>query len=111
MLIFIYENGAFLVTCAALEPAPGITAANVRRIRPGMTREEVEALLGGPHHSASWENMRAVWPSPWAGLWRGSDGCVTVVFDPPGRVRGAEFRPDPGRPPGPLNPFRKAIGR
>jgi hypothetical protein len=28
--------------------APGLTGDNVRRIKPGMTLAEVEALLGGP---------------------------------------------------------------
>jgi hypothetical protein len=32
---------------------PSLTEDNVRRLRPGMTLAEVEALLGGP---ATWEN-------------------------------------------------------
>ena len=32
----------------ALEPAPGVTEANVRRLRGGMSRDRVERLLGGP---------------------------------------------------------------
>jgi hypothetical protein len=38
---------AFVVTDALLWE-PGVTEANVRRIRVGMTMAEVEALLGGP---------------------------------------------------------------
>jgi hypothetical protein len=39
--------GALLLTDRLLW-APGLTEDNVRRIRPGMTLAEVEALLGGP---------------------------------------------------------------
>jgi hypothetical protein len=42
---------AFLVTEAALGPRPGVTEVNARRIRPGMTMAEVEAVLGGPGDS------------------------------------------------------------
>jgi hypothetical protein len=53
----LWLAGLALVVCALLLTdrllwAPGLTEDNVRRIRPGMTLAEVEALLGGP---ASWE--------------------------------------------------------
>jgi hypothetical protein len=38
--------GALLAADAALGPRPGVTAANVRRIREGMTLEQVEGILG-----------------------------------------------------------------
>ena len=38
--------GALLITDALLW-TPGLTEVNVRRLRPGMTLTEVEALLGG----------------------------------------------------------------
>jgi hypothetical protein len=38
----------FLITEAALGSRPGVTEANVKRIRPGMTLGAVEVLLGGP---------------------------------------------------------------
>src|SRR5262245_55803841 len=40
--------GAFLLTDRALSLWPGVTEANVRRVRPGMTSHQVEALLGRP---------------------------------------------------------------
>jgi hypothetical protein len=40
---------------------PGLTEDNVRRLRPGMTLAEVEALLGGPATEA--EEMPADWPA------------------------------------------------
>jgi hypothetical protein len=39
---------AFAVTDWALSLRPGVTEANVRRLREGMTLAEVEAILGGP---------------------------------------------------------------
>jgi hypothetical protein len=33
---------------------PGVTAANVRRIRPGMTVQDVKAILGGPDSATAW---------------------------------------------------------
>src|ERR1051326_560269 len=43
---------AFLLTDQLLWE-PGVSQASVRRIRPGMTLAEVEAILGGPSDSAS----------------------------------------------------------
>jgi hypothetical protein len=63
---------AFTVTAAALGPRPGATEANVRRIRNGMIREEVEAILGG---KGSWGDR------PGAPLFRdGSDGRVARTY-------------------------------
>ncbi len=39
---------AFVITDGVLGSGPGVTEANVRRIRVGMTLQEVEAILGGP---------------------------------------------------------------
>ncbi len=37
---------AFLLTDWLLTPPPGVTEANVKRLRPGMTVEQIEAILG-----------------------------------------------------------------
>jgi hypothetical protein len=48
---------------------PGLTEDNVRRIRPGMTLAEVEALLGGP--AADTFEMPADYPAyRWQRDWR-----------------------------------------
>ena len=38
--------GALLVTCAVLGPPPGVTEANVRRIRPGMAPTDARRVVG-----------------------------------------------------------------
>jgi hypothetical protein len=48
---------AFVVMDALLWE-PGVTEANVRRIRPGMTLAQVEAILGGPGESPWDRDMR-----------------------------------------------------
>ncbi len=107
--------GAFAATHELLGPWPGATEANVRRIRKGMTLEQVEAILGG---KGSWGNRPPTAPIPsptgdgWgmdvlgggeSGLggrkdyyWVGPDGYAHVAFSWsfPGeakRVRQARF--------------------
>jgi hypothetical protein len=74
---------ALVITEAALGPPPGVTQPNVHRIRPGMTMQEVEALLGGP------PALRLGRGAQWEGL----DGVAVVFLDRDGRVVAAEFRP------------------
>jgi hypothetical protein len=49
---------ALAVTDWALSLRYGVTEANYRRIRPGMTLEQVEAILGPPggtgYHATTW---------------------------------------------------------
>ena len=54
----------------ALSLRPGVTEANARRIRPGMTLAEVEGLLG-----EAWLGPGDEW-----GVWYGDDGFVTVYY-------------------------------
>jgi hypothetical protein len=76
---------AFAVTDAVLGPRPGATEANVTRIRNGMTRKEVEAILGG---KGSWGDrpgaplMRdASWGIPQTHYhWVGANGYASVTF-------------------------------
>jgi outer membrane protein assembly factor BamE (lipoprotein component of BamABCDE complex) len=64
---------------ALVPPTPGITYANYSRIEKGMSRAEVEALLGKPKEKSSiiWENA--------------DDDLVTVVFDRNGKVESAAW--------------------
>ncbi len=91
--------GAFALTDALLTPPPGVTEANARHIRPGMTWEEVEKVLGGPG-----EPVFEFGNGLGTGLytWRGADGEVFVWFHriqialgPVDRVRFQRARPTP----------------
>jgi hypothetical protein len=70
---------AFVVTDAALGPRPGVTEANARRIRPGMTLREVETVLGGRGLCMADGTASTVFhPEPY--LWAGPDARILVVF-------------------------------
>jgi len=79
----------------------------VRRLRPGMTLAEVEALLGGP--AADSFEMPADYPAyRWQREWREGGEVVVVQFFADGRVMAAQGR---GRPqPGPLARLRAWLG-
>jgi hypothetical protein len=72
----ILVDGALALTHELLGPWPGVNERNVRRIKDGMTLQEVEAILGGP----------GVWRTKSGGVhytatvyeWRGA-GSVAIV--------------------------------
>src|SRR5262249_29060712 len=82
---------------------PGLTEDHVRRLRPAMTLEQVEALLGGP--ATDTFEMPADYPAyRWQREWREGGEVVVVQFFADGRVRATAGR---GRPqPGPLARLR-----
>jgi hypothetical protein len=75
----------------ALGPQPGVTHANVKRIKTGMTLSEVKAVLG-PHPYednplALEELTRQRHELGIGGLvWRGTEGSALVWLDRKGRV-------------------------
>src|SRR5262245_21451380 len=80
---------------------PGLTEANVRHIRPGMTLAEVEALLGGP--ATRTFDMRQEAPGEklgfrWLRKWVDEGARLEVQFFEDGRVMaaGGYGRPQPG---------------
>ena len=90
---------------------PGLTEDNVRRIRPGMTLAEVEALLGGP--AAVTVDMHPVAPDEergfrWLRRWKAEGAAVDVQFFEDGRVMAAGGRGLPQ--PGPLARLRAWLG-
>jgi hypothetical protein len=87
--------------------APGLTEDNVRRIRPGMTLLEVEALLGGP--AADTFEMPADYPAyRWQRESRGEGAAVEVRCSADGRVMAGGGRGR--RQPGPLARLRAWLG-
>src|SRR5262249_44084648 len=78
---------AFSVTCELLRQ-PGITETNVRRIRSGMTLQQVEGILGEPAHQESRNGLRLLLSGgELARIWRTREGAVHVVgFGGDGRV-------------------------
>ncbi len=96
--------GAFLVT-DGLFYQPGVTQANVRRIRLGMTEPEVEGILGG---SAAGGYVSQ--PTSRTRIWSGVDGLAVVRFGQHDRVNRRVFIPDRSRPPGHLRQFFSRLG-
>jgi hypothetical protein len=76
---------------------PGLTEDNVRRIRPGMTLAEVEALLGGPA-ADTFEMPPDYMAYRWQREWREGGASVVVQFFEDGTVMAAadRGRPRPG---------------
>src|SRR5262245_51808512 len=76
---------AFALTYALLGPPPAVTEANVRRIKPGMTLAEVEAILGGLGREGTGPARMRMWP--------GAGGYAFVYFQGDSTVRDAFFWP------------------
>ncbi len=64
-------------------PPPGITPAHAARIMDGMTRRDVEAILGGPARSETPQKMDASGPEE---TWNSDTVRVVIVFDADNRV-------------------------
>ena len=70
---------------ALLPPPPGATYANYSRIEKGMTRGEVEALLGEPRVNERIDEHAQI-------TWRNEDGDrINVDFDKNGLVMGSAW--------------------
>ncbi len=82
-LALLMLAGAFLLTDALLWE-PGVTEWNVQRIRPGMTFEEVEALLGA-HGFLAGGNRNAQKQEAW--VWDGQSGFAWVIVNERREVR------------------------
>ena len=97
--------GAFLLTDALLW-RPGVTEANVRRIRPGMKRTEVEAVLGRQNGGTI-----IMGGLPRIEVWEGECGVANVQFDRHGGTQAAQFlTAPPTRESNPLTRLRAWLG-
>jgi hypothetical protein len=89
-----------------------ITQENCDRIREGMNREEVEAILGPPGYYAT-EPVVALYPPSISladrpSAWTGNKGWISVNFDGHDLVRSKSFSPNTD---GPLEKLAKRIER
>ncbi len=90
--ILVALVAAAFVVADHLLSQPGVSEANVRRVRTGMTLPEVEALFGGPPQARVEGGVV---------LWRGPAGVAYVLVDGQDKVIGAAFIPAdrlPARP-------------
>jgi hypothetical protein len=121
--VFLLGVGLLLVAVACaltleLLTPPRLTAASARRVKPGMTLAEVEAVVGVHHH------FRPLSRGLHQHIWVSRHGCAWVdFFDATGRVASVQFADADhdfaaqniqmfGLPPesGPLDALRKALG-
>jgi hypothetical protein len=111
--VYLLGLGAALVALAlaftdrALSLRPGVTEANVKRIRAGMTLGQVNALLG----SRPTDRLSVMGPGgpPFTYVWKGPAGMALVYELPGGRVRAAQWVRDEDQP-GPLARLRSWLG-
>jgi hypothetical protein len=108
---------AFVVTCQVLEAQPGVTEANFKRIKEGMSLAEVEAILGGRatsevnFHRVLLRLKRCCFPveeydrCAWRRKWTSPRGTVTIMFGIEGTVTESHFEAAP--PSGPLDWVRE----
>src|SRR5262245_1337053 len=75
--IFVLAALSAVTIPALLPPTPGVTYANYNRIEKGMTRADVERLLGEPHQM---EATNCVW-------FGNEMNDLFVVFDENDRVK------------------------
>jgi hypothetical protein len=94
---------------------PGVTEANVKRIKPGMRLDEVRAILGSEGRSIATaqinpRDVRELW------VWEDKGGLVMVGFEgEPRWNRDAQvieviWRPSSSPPLGPLDRLRAWLG-
>jgi hypothetical protein len=75
--------------------ADPITETNVRRVKEGMPREEVQRLLGWPTKKPRMMVFSpSAWPESWScEQWTGRGGVVTVYFDSDEKAVHVRFSP------------------
>jgi hypothetical protein len=113
LLALLVVVGALTVGLLSLPHGGRVTRANCERIKVGMTKTEVYAILGkpwdgslldseGPSHGDQVETLRAFDAQdelPYSGpYWMGSDVGICVFFNIDGRVIHTELFMDADRP-------------
>src|SRR5262245_56401828 len=96
------------VTDWVLSLRPGVTEANVKRIRAGMTVREVEALLGC--RAAPMTVSDKDFPLPNICVQEGDEGWALIYVESDGRVSKASWHSFDRTRPGPLDRLRAWLG-
>jgi hypothetical protein len=87
---------------------PGVTEANLKQVRAGMTLQEVEALLGGPGvKGCRAANSTSTSPEY---SWDSDEGRALVSIGSDGRVEAASWTAFDRERPGPLERFLGWLG-
>jgi hypothetical protein len=102
----------------ALSLQPGVTEANARRIRAGMTLAEVEAILGGRYSElilgrpcrVAAASGHTLPPTSWTACWDSDSGVAFVNFDRGDQVKGVVFMPSEADGPPPFSRLRAWLG-
>jgi hypothetical protein len=109
------------VAVAVLWPWPRVSRAKYDRIKLGMSRAQIDTLLGGPGDfttratcvSASaepaWEGAPEAWLGAATEAWRGDEGTIWVAFDASGRVAAKRFQPGERCEPSRLEKFLRRL--
>src|SRR5262245_64884631 len=88
-LALLLVAGAFLLADRLLAPPPGVTEANVERVRAGMSVGRVEAIFGRAADVARDPPEREQ-----TRHWLSEAGVASVAFSPGGRAVRARFHPN-----------------
>jgi hypothetical protein len=83
LLVLVLAGLAAVLSAAVLLSPPRVRLVQFDRIKTGMTRSEVEAILGPPVAS---EALRWRTGPGGANIWKGAGGDVRVVFSANGEV-------------------------
>ena len=83
VLFFALAVGLVIAIPALMPPSPGVTYANYSRIEKGMTRAQLEAILGKPSADIPLRNFDAPEGSV---FWLTTDDDVMIFFDEKGGV-------------------------
>jgi hypothetical protein len=84
--VFLFGVGIALLglglafTDRVLSLRPGVTEANYKRLRVGMTMAEVAAILGQPEPRQPQVNSNGVRIEGGLHVWRGQDGAYVLTF-------------------------------